>query len=188
MCLLLCMLSTVSSPPTDQLALAAIVHAERGQADPIIAHMIAHLREGGFKVLGIMQEPINASPGACNPDMILIDLATEARYNITQNLGKCSVGCSLDATVVAEASVVLRRALLDKPDLIVVNRFGKLEMKGTGFYDEMVAIIAAGIPLITAVSVDHYAAWEAFTDGAAVRLPLDQMQVNQWCREQVGMR
>ncbi len=176
------------SAMTDTLAVAAIVHEERGQADPVIAGMVAHLRAAGHRVLGIMQEPVTVDPGMCNPDMILIDLDSGERYNITQNLGKCSVGCSLDASVVAEASVVLRRALAAKPDLIVVNRFGKLEMMGSGFYAEMIAIIEAGIPVITAVSVDHYAAWEEFTGGAAVKLVPEQAAVNAWCHQYLPVK
>lgn len=166
---------------TDTLPVAAIVHEERGQADVLIARMVEQLRDAGHNVLGIMKEPALNDPGTCKQDMILIDIERGDRYNISQDLGACSEGCTLDPSVVTEASVVLRRALAAKPDLIVVNRFGKLEMIGSGFHAEMIAIIEAGIPVITAVSVDHFPAWEEFTGGCAVNLPPEQTAITDWC-------
>lgn len=173
---------------TDTLPIAAIVHEERGQADVLIAQMVAQLRGAGHHVLGIIKEPVLTDPGSCKEDMILIDIERGDRYNISQNLGTCSEGCTLDPSVVTEASVVLRRALAAKPDLIVVNRFGKLEMIGSGFHAEMIAIIEAGIPVITAVSTDHYPAWEAFTGGCAVTLPPEADAIANWCRQYLPAR
>lgn len=172
----------------DRLPIAAIVHEERGQADVLIAQMVAQLRGAGHHVLGIMKEPASSDPGMCKQDMILIDIERGDRYNISQDLGACSEGCTLDPSVVTEASVVLRRALAAKPDLIVVNRFGKLEMVGSGFHAEMIAIIEAGIPVITAVSTDHYPAWEAFTGGCAFTLPPEAGAIADWCAQHVPVQ
>lgn len=166
--------------------IAAIVHEERGQADVLIMQMVEQLRGAGHHVLGIVKEPASSNPGTCKEDMILIDIERGDRYNISQDLGACSEGCTLDPSVVTEASVVLRRALAARPELIVVNRFGKLEMTGSGFHAEMIAIIEAGIPVITAVSTDHYAAWEEFTGGYATTLPPDAGAIAAWCAQQLS--
>jgi nucleoside-triphosphatase THEP1 len=180
-----CMMNTsdTDNALTETLPVAAIVHEERGQADVLIAQLVTELRDVGHHVLGIMKEPASTDPGTCKQDMILIDIDSGDRYNISQDLGTCSEGCTLDPSVVTEASVVLRRALEARPDLIVVNRFGKLEMVGSGFHAEMIAIIEAGIPVITAVSTSHYSAWEVFTGGCAVNLAPDADAIADWCRQ-----
>jgi nucleoside-triphosphatase THEP1 len=175
--------SSTDNALADILPVAAIVHEERGQADVLIAQLVAQLRDAGHHVLGIMKEPASTEPGTCKQDMILIDIDSGDRYNISQDLGACSEGCTLDPSVVTEASVVLRRALEARPDLIVVNRFGKLEMLGSGFHAEMIAIIEAGIPVITAVSTSHYSAWEAFTGGCAANIAPDADAIADWCRQ-----
>lgn len=167
----------------DTLPVAAIVHEGRGQVDTLIAGLVAQLRGAGHRVLGIMKEPPVENPGSCDQDMILIDIAQGDRYNISQNLGTCSEGCKLNPEAVTAASVVLRRAIAAKPDLIIVNRFGKLEMIGDGFHAEILAVIEAGIPVITAVSTDHYSAWEEFTGGCAVKLAPEPAEVAAWCQQ-----
>ena len=48
------------------------------------------------------------------------------------------------------ATVVLRRALADKPDLVVLNRFGRLEAEGGGMSAELLDLMADGVPVLTA--------------------------------------
>ena len=56
-------------------------------------------------------------------------------------------------------------------DLIVVNRFGTPEAQGRGLAEEMLAIMALGIPLVTTVESPSLDLWRDFTGGLAGEIP-----------------
>ena len=68
----------------------------------------------------------------------------------------------------ARARQVLRRAAETPAALAVSNRFGKLESLGEGFADALMALLSAGVPVLTVVSAQHREAWDTFTGGAPV--------------------
>ena len=103
--------------------------------------------------------------------MVLRDLDDSQRFTISQNLGAGSVSCCVDPRGVVAAGIVLRRALAERADLVVVNRFGELEAAGGGFSAEMLALMAEGIPLLTIVADKHLEAWRHFCGGAALLIP-----------------
>ena len=81
---------------------------------------------------------------------------------------------------VAAASIALRRALAEGADLGVANRFGGLEARGEGFADEMLALMANGIPLLTVVADKYLDDWLRFTGNAATELPPQREAVEAW--------
>ena len=104
------------------------------------------LAAGGVAVAGLVQ--INGSDASCETmDMELEDLDTGRRINICQDLGSGSAGsCRLDPTGLAEAAGALKAAL-DKPlDLVVINKFGRMESEGLGLIAEIGEAVAAGRP------------------------------------------
>ncbi|KKW67478.1 hypothetical protein AAV94_09930 [Lampropedia cohaerens] len=166
--------------------LAAIVHEGHGVAEPILQTFVAQLRSAGWRVCGLLQDsdvvmvddPVSGS--YCQRNMELVDVEGGERFVISQNLGKGSTACCLDAAGVAAASAVLRRALQEGPDLIVANRFGKLEAEGDGLLQEMAAIVAAGVPLVTAVEQRFLPQWQAFADEWGQTLPPSVDAAMQW--------
>lgn len=64
-------------------------------------------------------------------------------------------GCALDQAV----------------DLLIVNKFGKLEGQGGGLAHEMVAAAAAGIPVLTTIREDRLDRWADLMGDMAVILP-----------------
>jgi len=58
-----------------------------------------------------------------------------------------------------------------------VNRFGGLEASGGGFSAELLQLMLADIPLLTAVAARHVDAWQTFTGGSVLLPPrLDAVQ------------
>ena len=150
------------------LPFAAIVHSEHGVVDNLLADFAFGLRRDGWRVQGLVQQEIGGQGKAAT---MLVDLENEKCYPLFQNLGSGSGSCSLDHTSVAAASVALREALRQRPDLAVANRFGGLEADGKGLAAEMLALISNGIPLITVVSSDYLMDWRSATGHAGVELP-----------------
>ncbi len=171
-----------------QLPLAAIVHDEPGIANQLLSDFAARTRAQGWRVRGLVQNPEPAERSVCYHHMELIDIELGERYLISQNLGSGSSACCLNPAGVSAASVVLRRALDEQPDLIIANRFGVLEAEGSGLADEIAAVVQAGIPLITAVARRHQQAWEHFSGGWALALPPQAEALDAWWHTQCSAR
>ncbi|MCF8469526.1 MAG: DUF2478 domain-containing protein [Parvibaculum sp.] len=157
--------------------IAAIIHAEHGVTDGILAEFAFTLRASGRRVQGLVQQFMG---GTGKEATVLVDLDRGTCFPLFQKLGAGAGACSIDQGGVAAASVVLRRALNDKPDLVAVNRFGALEAGGGGFADEMLALMSEGIPLLTIVAESYRLDWRHFTGGAGVELEPNLNALEAW--------
>ena len=127
-----------------------------------------------------MQENTGGGEGLCSA-MTLIDLASQRRVKISQDLGSKSEGCRLDAHGLSEIGALLERTLDQQIELLVLNRFGTAEAEGGGLRSTFVRAIDAGIPILTAVRPPYIEAWAEFHGGLAVDLPADLDRVLAWC-------
>lgn len=153
--------------------IAAIVGADRRAADILLGEFATGLMRAGRDVHGLIQW--RGPEGA-----VLADLQGGRHYPLFQNLGAGSRSCSVDPGSVAIASQALRRALAENAELAIANRFGALEAKGGGLADEMLALMAAGIPFLTVVAEENLDAWRRFTGDAAVALPATRPALEAW--------
>lgn len=162
----------------DTITAAAIVHAGKGDADGPLLEFVQRMRLAGHVVRGLVPGP-QSDPDNCATRTVR-DLEDDTIYPISQDLGKESTACCLDPGALIKAGVVLRRALDDHADLVIVNRFGILEADGEGFSAEMLELMSRGVPLLTVVSQPYLNAWREFTGGMAIELPPDAGLVMQW--------
>jgi hypothetical protein len=160
--------------------LAFIPATSRGAVDDTLRKIAAELAAEGRCLAGVLPEPCtNPDRHAC--DMDLIDLATGARLNIAQKLGRCSTGCRLDSAAIEAAAMVVARGLATAPaDLLMLNRFGKQEATGHGFHPVIVAALERGVPVLLGVNTLNRPAFEEFAAGLAVELPDDPRAVRDW--------
>jgi hypothetical protein len=63
-------------------------------------------------------------------------------------------------------------------DLVLLNKFGKLEIAGDGLASAFRAAITAGLPLLTSVSPTHDEAWRRFVDQEFAVLPADPVTID----------
>lgn len=156
---------------------AAILDDGTTDVDELLAAIVRQQQQLGRRVRGLLMTYPEGRDGCARP-MIMADVATGERYKVSQDLGPEATGCRADPHGFATASRVLNAAL-DDAEFVVCNRFGNLEAEGKGFADELLAILAAGLPLLTAVSVRHRERWLEFSGGAAI-LPADPPAVEAW--------
>lgn len=159
------------------IPVAAIIQDERGVADDLLAEFAFALRHRGRRVHGLVQQRPDSQWKAST---VLIDLDARERFPLFQNLGTGSVSCGIDETSVAAASGVLRRALREKADLAIANRFGALEAIGRGLAAEMLALMSERIPLLTVVATPYLDDWRRFTGGAGVQLAPNPQALEAW--------
>jgi len=165
-------------PSVTVAPIAALVHSEHGEGDELLARFVSDMRERGWRVRGLLQQP--APQAQDRKQMDLVDIDSGKRFPLFQYLGQGSDACSVDTGSIAAASTSLRMALADGADLVVVNRFGVLEAAGGGFSIEMLAIMAETIPMLTLVAAQHLEEWRYFTGHAGVELPLRRDSLEQW--------
>lgn len=159
---------------------AAVVHGLGGlPADALLEDFVAEVARRGFSVGGVVQRNVG-DIDECDHTMLLVDVASGATYDITQRLGAGSDACRVNPAEVAAAGSAVRNALERGVDLIVVNKFAGLEAAGEGLSDELLTAMAAGVPVLTAVSGRFLNEWHAFTGGMADLLSPDPAALWRW--------
>lgn len=157
---------------------AALLDDGSADVDALLAGLVEAWRAAGRRVRGLLMTRPDGDR-SCLGDMVLVDVATGEGYLVSQSLGAGASSCRADPQGFARASRVLRDACDASPDLVVCNRFGGLEAGGGGFTAELLELMAAGIPVLTAVAPRHADAWRRFTGGAPL-LPAEPGAARAW--------
>jgi nucleoside-triphosphatase THEP1 len=150
--------------------IAAVIYGPNEDCDSLLADFAHGLAARGFRVAGLVQ--INGQNASCaEMDMELEDLETGRRINICQDLGAgSSEACRLDPAGLAEAAAALKSALAGPLDLVVVNKFGRMESEGHGLIAEIGETVETGKPLLIGVPRRFAEAWEAYAGGLDEKL------------------
>lgn len=138
--------------------IAAIRYAPGQSTRPALDAFIKALKERGVNVHGLVQE------ATTDHGMDAIDLKTGARIPLKRptRYEADNKLCSLNLSQLAEATMVLRRALDEGADVAVVERFGKTERDGGGLADDLLALMASGTPTMVTVPEEELEAWGLF--------------------------
>lgn len=164
---------------TTILPLAAVRYRPDIHVERLLAEAVAALKARGLRIGGVLQHDIAGAEGRiCQ--MELEDVASGRRIALSQDLGSGSVSCAVDAGGLAEAAMAVRQAVEGAADLVVINKFGTQEVAGGGLRAEMGLVVAAGIPLLTAVGERYLEPWREFTGGDACLLEPDLGAILAW--------
>ncbi|MGE5266802.1 MAG: DUF2478 domain-containing protein [Deltaproteobacteria bacterium] len=164
------------------MRVAAVIYGmgEAERVDRELSGLADRLRQAGYALAGAVQHNTVETSSPCS-DMVLEDLATGQRLEISTPLSRDGGGCRLDATALEGATGIISAAIDHPVDLVIVNRFGKQEIMGNGLRSMMEAAVARDIPLLTAVNGAHRSAWDEFAAGLADILPPDAAAIERWC-------
>ncbi|MFO1107750.1 MAG: DUF2478 domain-containing protein [Bradyrhizobium sp.] len=158
--------------------LAAILYRAEDDIDTLLAEFAMDLRRAGRRIGGIVQLNIKGD-GGCRTGMRLTDLMTGSEIDISLPAGDAG-SCKLDTGGLAEAAVAVQRAIADRSELVIVNKFSKQEAAGQGLRAELADAIAAGLPVLTAVPEKCLDAWKEFSGGIGIMLPCRRQAIEQW--------
>lgn len=151
------------------MRIAYIMDTERGAADKTLSALATRLMSDGVRVVGVVQTNVDrAKSHPC--DMDLQVLPTGPTFTICQDLGSGSKGCRLDADILEQTVTETQPRLGRDADLLIINKFGKLEAHGRGFYDLICTAIDLGVPVLVGVNDLNHDAFLQFADGTAERL------------------
>ncbi|MFN3937266.1 MAG: DUF2478 domain-containing protein [Gemmobacter sp.] len=145
-----------------------VVSAEgQGAGDRLLRDVALALQSEGLRLAGVVQLNVER-PGRPRCDMELELLDGTGVVRISQDLGRNSRGCRIDAAgLEAAAGRVMAAVEAGNVDLVIVNKFGKQEAEGRGFRPLIAEALARGIPVLTAVKPGNAEAFEAFAGGLA---------------------
>ena len=158
------------------VCIAAIRYATDDDVAAVLDAFTAELKRRGLDVHGIRQED---TPGHGKD---AIDIQTGQRTPLKRpSTYEHEHGlCSLDLSQLAAATQTLRRARDAGADVVVVERFGKAERGGGGLADDLLALMADGIPTVVTVPEEELEAWTRFTGGLGDVLPCEAEALAEW--------
>ena len=110
----------------------------------------------------------------------LRNLTTGARFSIFHDPGRGVAMCHRDGVGAVAAAAAVQRDITAECDLVLLNKFGKLEIAGDGLASAFRAAMTASLPLLTSVSPAHDEAWRRFVDQEFAVLPADPVTIDLW--------
>ncbi|WP_373050303.1 DUF2478 domain-containing protein [Thalassovita aquimarina] len=159
--------------------LGFVVAEGRGEADRCLREVAATLRAAGVKVAGAVQSNVETDPAyKCQMDLHI--LTGEEVIRISQDLGALSKGCRLDPEGLEHAVGLVAASLLQDPEVLILNKFGKQELDGRGFRPVVGEALLAGIPVLTAVNRGNVEQFMEFAGDMGEQLPADKQVLTDW--------
>lgn len=141
--------------------ITALVYTDSDAADALLRDVALELMESGHALAGLVQHN-RPRPNRSRCDMILEELASSALVPISQDRGPHARGCALDVGQLLDAMEKVRASLGGRPDLVILNKFGKTESEGGGFRPLIAEVVEAGLPLLIAVPWRNIDSWRLF--------------------------
>jgi hypothetical protein len=162
-----------------QQALVAIVYANEAYPQSTFERTVEDCRRRGLRVAGVLQHPVcPEAAGHC--DVALEELTTGLRTDLFEDRGPGASGCRLDEAALAEVNGQVARSLETAPDLLILNKFGKVEAEGRGLLDLVAMAVDRGIPVVIGVPIRNLAPWRDFAGGMSVEFSDDPSEVADW--------
>jgi len=161
------------------MKLAYSILAEREETDLLFADLAAGLGAEGWRCCGVVQVNTRAwDDHRCDMDVQILPDGEVLR--ISQNLGTLSKGCRVDPSALERSAGAAMAQLTEGADVLILNKFGKLEVEGRGFRELIGAALDAGVPVIIGLSEKNLAPFLEFSDNMATRVEPDMWALRRW--------
>ena len=153
-------------------SLAAIVYTDNAYPDAAFAALVARCRGLGLSLAGVLQRRVSEAPDR-RCDVLLEDLGTGHCTSIFEDRGAGAAGCRLDEAALTEAAARIEGNMEGRPDLLVLNKFGKAECSGGGLLDLIANAMDREITVVIGVPKANLQAWRDFAGSLSVELSED---------------
>jgi len=161
-----------------QCDFAALVYGEGDHPDSLLFDFAMDLRRSGFRPAGVIQ--LDRSCADSYLDVVVFP--RESVVPVTHVNACNSMGCRLDTGQLTDIAGEIATAIETDVDLVIINRFGKLEAAGQGLIALIKQAVKADIPVLAAVPGHRFATLLKFSAGMNVRLPCDRSALDRWWR------
>ncbi|WP_108683063.1 DUF2478 domain-containing protein [Methyloceanibacter sp. wino2] len=160
------------------MARIAALRGSSSAHQALLATFAQNVRDAGYRVAGLVQIAQPCSSGC--EGLALQDLSTGDVLPISQDLGPGSTACKLDSATLADACARAERAIVGGADLMILSKFGKLEVVRHGLVDAFRAAMLAGTPVATSIAAEAIAAWQDFAGPFADFVPANAADLDEW--------
>jgi nucleoside-triphosphatase THEP1 len=161
-------------------SILAIVYADSIAAGRSISNLGYRLRDAGVVVAGIVPYQPHSRDLAEGCDMEVEDLASRIILQLSEDREIRTEGCRLDPAALHEAAALISASFRKSPQLVILNKFGRMEVEGEGLRDVICDAVELGIPVVVGVPERHIEPWRTFTNGLAEEAAIDSPCVSQW--------
>ena len=164
--------------------IGAVVYDDGVFGDALIAQCAAGLLASGYRLGGVVQSNAHRH-GQRRCDMYVKDLLGGDEIKISLDRGNEARGCRLDPDAFARIDAWIERAVLERVDLLIINKFGREEARGRGLRSVIAEALIAEIPLVIGVSRRNLCDFLTFVGDSATRLRPDIEAIAAWCRNAI---
>jgi hypothetical protein len=157
----------------------------QGAATPVVQDLLRRFvaRLGPeIRVAGVVEDAIVGDEEGCCSAGQLRSIGDGRRFPLLQDLGGGAGACRLDSAGVASACEAVLQGIDAGCDLVVLNKFAKVEAERSGLGPAFARAIENGLPILTSVSPKFAEAWDRFAAPLYVILPPDLEAVDAWWR------
>jgi nucleoside-triphosphatase THEP1 len=152
--------------------------------DAVIAQCAADLGASGYRLGGVVQSNAHRR-GRRRCDMYVKDLLGGDEIKISLDHGNEARGCRLDPDAFARVDAWVERAVVERVDLLIINKFGKEEAHGRGLRSVIAGALIADILLLIGVSTQNLFHFLTFVGDSTTRLSPDGEVITAWCRNAI---
>jgi nucleoside-triphosphatase THEP1 len=164
--------------------IGAVVYDDGLARDALIAQCAAGLVASGYRLGGVVQSNAQRH-GRRRCDMYVTDLLGGDEVKISLDRGNEARGCRLDPDAFARIDAWIELAVLERVDLLIINKFGKEEVHGRGLRPVIAEALIAEIPLLIGVSTQNLCGFLTFVGDLVTRLEPDIEAITAWCRNAI---
>jgi stage V sporulation protein SpoVS len=132
-----------------------------------------------IRIAGVIEESEGAEADACGAGH-LVKISNGARFRLFQDLGRGSSACCLDPAGVVTACEDVVRDIISGCDLVILSKFAKLEVGGSGLTAAFATALEYEVPVITAVSPVFQESWNNFAAPYFEMLPPNAAAIDDW--------
>lgn len=158
---------------------AAIVYTDNAYPDAAFAALVERCRSLGLSLAGVLQRSASEAPDR-RCDALLEDLSSGHCTSIFEDRGAGASGCRLDEAALSEAAARIEGNMDNRPDLLVLNKFGKAECSGGGLLDLIASAMDRNITVVIGVPKANLQAWRDFAGDFSVELSEEISEIEKW--------
>jgi len=154
----------------DRSDVAAVVYGRADDPDALLGAFLRDLHAQGFDAVGVVQT--RRAPS--RDDRTAVDFRLLPEDDAT--------GAKSCGTALRGVGDRLARLVEQRPDVVVLNRFGWLELNGAGLLDVLQLAILREVPAVIAVLYALFPQWLDLAEGLTVKLPCRRDALDRWWR------
>ncbi len=166
------------------ICLAGALYRSRERETGLVQRFADELSAKGWRVGGIVQETLKNDNGDTDGiDAVELDTGHRIAINRPSKTNIENKTCSLDTQALAQTSSAIQRAVEQRMDLILVEKFGEQEQQGHGMAADILHAVSEGVPTLVAVPDGVRDKWGAFTGNMGDEIPYTIEAFRSWWQQ-----